>query len=111
MSMHTEETGKNFNKRYLFSGFFQILAWGMFMVSSMTAAIHLEPDFSKKSEIYKNTRVENIENVFNITQKLLREHSEEILNVRSLDYSSPSWTRSTLFNDNVIKWATVKVCV
>ena len=49
-------------------------------------------------EIYKNTRLENIDNVFIITQKLINEHSEEILNVRSLEYSSPSWTRSTLAN-------------
>ena len=37
--------------------------------------------------------------------------SEEILNVRSLDHSSPSWTRSTLFNNKAIKWAKAKVCV
>ena len=39
------------------------------------------------------------------------EHSEEIMSVKCLEYSSPSWTRSTLFNDNVIKWAKAKVCV
>ena len=88
-----------------------VLAWGKFMTSSMKAAIHLGPDFLENSEVCKNTRVENIENVFNISQKLLREHSEEILNVKILAYQSPSWTRSTLFNDNMIKWATAKVCV
>ena len=65
-----------------------VLAWRKFMTSSMKAAIHLGPDFLENSEIYKNTRVENIKNVFNISQKLLREHSEKNLNVRSLDYSS-----------------------
>ena len=77
------------------------------MTSSMKAAIHLGQDFLENSEIYKNTKFENIENVFNITQKLLKEHSEEIMNVKPLDHS-PSWTRSTLFNDNVIKWAKAK---
>ena len=48
--------------------------------------------------------------MFNITQQILSEHSEEILNVKTLDSHSPSWTRS-LFNDNVIKWAKAKVCV
>ena len=66
----------------------------------------------ENSEIYKKTKFENVENVFNITQIFLfYEHSEEILNVKTLDYHSPSWTRSTLFNDNVIKWAKAKVCV
>ena len=49
------------------------------MASSMKAAIHLGPEFSKNSEMYKNTGFENIENVFNITQKLIEEHSEELL--------------------------------
>ena len=41
----------------------------------------------------------------------MTEHSEVILNVRSLDCSSPSRTRSTLFNDKASKWAKAKVCV
>ena len=66
----------------------------MFMTSSMKATIHLRPDFQKKnSEIYKNTRFENIENVFNVSQKFIQEYSEEILIVRGLEYSSLSWTR------------------
>ena len=44
-----------------------VLTWWMFMASSMKAAIHLGPDFLMNSESYKNTRLENIENVFNIT--------------------------------------------
>ena len=50
----------------------KVLAWRMFMTSSMKAAIHLGQDFLENSEIYKNTKFENIENVFNITQKLLK---------------------------------------
>ena len=51
-----------------------------------------------------HTKFENIENVFNITQNFIKEHSEEFLNVKTL-------ARSTLFNENVIKWAKAKVCV
>ena len=54
---------------------------------------------------------ENIEIVFNISQKLPKEHPEEILNVRSLEYSSPSRTRSTAVSDEAIKWAKAKACV
>ena len=43
----------------------------------MKAAIHLGPNYVSNSEIYKNTRFENIENVFNITQKSIKEQSEE----------------------------------
>ena len=44
-------------------------------------------------------------------KKLIKKHSEEILNVKILDYPSPSWIRSTLFNDNLIKRVKAKVCV
>ena len=43
----------------------------------------------------------------------IREHfsKRRILNVKTLDYHSPSWTRSALFNDNVINRAKAKVCL
>ena len=49
--------------------------------------------------------------MFNITQKLVKEHSEEILNAKCLEYSSLSWARSVPANDRLIKWAKAKVCV
>ena len=70
-----------------------VLIWRMFMTSSMKAAIHVGPNYVSNSEIYKNTKFEDIESVFNITEKLVKEHSEEILNVQWLEYSSPSWMR------------------
>ena len=54
---------------------------------------------------------EDSECVLNITQKLVKEHSEEILNVKCLEYSSPSWARSVLSNDQAVKWEKPKVCV
>ena len=42
---------------------------------------------------------------------MVKEHSEEILNVECLEYSSPSWTRSILANDQAVKWAKAKACV
>ena len=55
------------------------------MFSLMNAAIHLGLNYVSNSEIHKNTKFEEIENLFNITQEGIKEHSEEILNVRSLD--------------------------
>ena len=81
------------------------------MTSSMKAPIHLGPNCVSNSEIYKNTKFEEIEIVFTIAQKLVKEHSEEIMNVKFLKYSSHSWARSVLANDQVIKWVKAKVCV
>ena len=54
---------------------------------------------------------EEIENSFNITQKLTLEHSEEILDVKPLESSPPSWMRSVLSHDQAIKWTKAKVRV
>ena len=34
-----------------------------------------------------------------------------VLNVKCLEYSSPSWARSVFANDQAVKWAKAKVCV
>ena len=82
-----------------------LLICGMFMSSSMKGAIRLGPNYLANSEIYKNTKFDEIESLFNITRKLVMELSEEILNVKCLEYSSPSWARSILSHDQAIKWA------
>ena len=48
------------------------------MASSMKAAIHLGPNYLTKLEVFKNTNFEKIHSLFNITQKLILEHSEGI---------------------------------
>ena len=55
------------------------------MSSSMEAAIHLGPNYTENLEVYKNTNFEEIPNLFNITQKWVSEHSEEILNVHTIE--------------------------
>ena len=85
-----------------------VLIWVMFMVSSMKAAIHLGPNYLANLEVYKNTNFEEIQSLFDITQKLILEHSEEIPNVNTIDSASLSWTRSVLFHDQVIQWTKQK---
>ena len=46
-----------------------VLTWGLFLATSMKAAIHLGLDFMTNSEIYKNTKFEKIWSVFNSTRK------------------------------------------
>ena len=77
----------------------------------MKTAIHLEPNYLANMEIYKNTKFEEIESLFNITQKLIMDNREEILKVKWLECSSPSSTRSVLSHDQPIKGAKAKVCV
>ena len=54
-----------------------LMIWRMFLISLMKADIHLGPSYVSNSEIYKNTKFVDTESVFNITQKLVKEHSEK----------------------------------
>ena len=79
-----------------------VFIWRMFVSSSMKAAMHLGPNYLANLEVYKNTNFEEIQSLFNITQKLILEHSEEILNVNTIDSAS-------LSHDQVIQWTKAKV--
>ena len=71
----------------------------------MKAAIHMGPDYTENLEIHKNTNFEE----FDITQKLVLFKQGEILNVKTIECASPSWTRSSLAHDQAIKWSKAKV--
>ena len=75
-----------------------LLIWCMFMSASMKAAIHVGPDFTEILEVYKNTNIEELQSLFDITQKLVHKRGE-ILNVKMIECASPSWTRSSLAHD------------
>ena len=57
------------------------------------------------------TNIDEILNLFNITQILILEHSEEIVKVNTIDSASPSWKRSVLSHDQVIQWTKARVPV
>ena len=61
-----------------------ISIWTLFMVSSMQAALHMEPSHTENLDVFKTSEIENIESLFNITSKMIRENSE-ITNVSSLE--------------------------
>ena len=65
------------------------------MSSPMKAAIHLGPNNLANLKVYKNTNFEEViplskkkRTSRNITQKLILEHSEEILNVNTIESAS-----------------------
>ena len=52
------------------------LMWGLFMTSSMKAAILLVPKYTENLMVYKNTNFKEIQNLFGVT--------EEIQNVKAI---------------------------
>ena len=81
----------------------KVLIWGLFMSTTTEAAIHLGPNYVEKLEVYRNTNFEELQDLFVIAQKLILDHQAEILNVTRTDWTAPSWTRSTLSHDRVIR--------
>ena len=71
------------------------------LISSMTAAIHLN---------VQELRIQFFESLFNVTKMLIMDNTE-IRNVKCLDCETPSWTRSTLLNDQAVQLAKAKVYV
>ena len=55
----------------------KIMMWGLFMCSSMKAAIHLVLNYTENLEAYMNTNFKQHQNLFEITKTLILEHSEE----------------------------------
>ena len=76
----------------------------------MKAASHMGPDCTEISKVYKDTNFEELQNLFDITQKLVHKQGE-ILNVKMIEGASPSWTRSSLAHDQAIMWSKAKVRV
>ena len=78
------------------------------MPTTMKASVHLGPNDNDNLE----ANFEELKNLFDITQRLILENEAEILNVYPRFIGkSPSWTRSTLPHDQVIKWTKAKVFV
>ena len=63
----------------------------------------------RKSTWIRNSRMSRVSLI--LLKKLVQEQSGEILNVECLRYSSPSWERWILANDQAIKWAKTRVFV
>ena len=81
------------------------------MATTMKAAVHLGPNYTENMEVCKHANFKEIQNLFNVSQRLIMEHPAEILNVSTVDWTFLSWQRSTLMHDQVITWTKAKVHV
>ena len=88
-----------------------VLIWWLFLSTTIKASVHLGPSYNENLVAYRNTDFEELETLFDITQRLILEHSFEILNVSTMVWNVACWMRSTLCHEQVVKWATAKVHV
>ena len=77
----------------------------------MQAALHLGQHYYENFVFYRNTNFEELNTLFDITQRLILEQDFEILNVSTIEWTFTPWMRFTLLHDTVVKWAKAKVHV
>ena len=74
----------------------------------MKAAIHLGPNYTENLEVFRCTNFKALGILFHTTLKIFLHHQVETLNVKTIERTSLSWTRSTLF---MVKWTKARVRV
>ena len=80
------------------------------MVSSMQAALCMDPCYKKKMELFKNSELENIKGLFGIS-RLIVEGNSEVKNVFPGDVASSLWGKLVLLKEQAIKWTKARVYV
>ena len=87
--------------------------WRMFMSSTVEASVVMGKNFSDNLHSIKNTReIFTLQQMFEISEQLILEQSDEILGVSQISWESSPWKHLSLFNDEeVISLSHAKVYV
>ena len=86
--------------------------WGMFMSSTLQASVFMEKNYSDNLHSIKNTEELTIKQMFDISEKLISEQSDEIYGVNTINWENFPWKQSSLVNDEeVISLSNAKVNV
>ena len=89
------------------------LIWRMFMSSTLEASVFMGKNYSGNSHSIKNTGKDlTMKQMFDISEKLITEQSDEIYGVNTINWSDCSWKHFSLIGDEeVISLSHAKVYV
>ena len=99
--------------------------WRMFMSSTLQESILMGNNYSENLHSIKNTEDLTVKQMFDISEKLLSEQSDEIYGVDTIDWEDSSWKYLSLVGDEqvislsntkVLSWknereSTIKLCM
>ena len=86
--------------------------WRMFMSTTWQASVFMGKNYSDNWHFIKNTEDLTTTQMFNISEKLISEQSDEIYGVKTIDWEDSSWKYFSLVGDEqVISLLHTKVCV
>ena len=88
------------------------LIWRMFMSSTLQASVFMEKEYSENLRSIKNTEDLTMKQMFDISEKLVSEQSDEIYGVNPINWEDSSWKHLSLIGDEqVISLQRTKVYV
>ena len=70
--------------------------WGMFMSSTLQASVFKDKNYSDNLHSIKNTEDLTMNQMFDISEKLISEQSDEIYGVNTLNWEDSSWKHLSL---------------
>ena len=88
------------------------LIWRMFMSSTLQASVFMEKNYSDNLHSIKNTEDPTMKQMFDISEKLISEQSDEIYGITTINWEDSSWKHMLLVGDEeVINLSHTKVHV
>ena len=75
---------------------------GMFMSSTLQASVFMVKNYSDNLHSIKNTEDLTMKQMFDISEKLITEQSDEICGISTSSWETSSWKYSSLFGDEEV---------
>ena len=86
--------------------------WGIFMSSTLQASVFMVKNYSDNLHSIKNTEDLTMKQMFDISEKLISEQSDEIYGVNTINWEDSSWKYFSLVGDeDVISLSNTKVFI
>ena len=76
--------------------------WGMFMSSTLQASVFMVKNYSDNLHSIKNTEDLTMKQIFDISEKLISEQSDEIYGVKTINWKNSSWKYLSLIGDEQV---------
>ena len=73
--------------------------WGMFMSSTLQASVFMGKNYSDNWHSIKNTEDLTMKQMFDISEKLVSEQSDEICGAKTINWENSSWKYLSLIGD------------
>ena len=87
------------------------MIWGIFMSAIMKAAVHLGQDYQQNLCTTEDTDFEKVRTLFDISQKLILDHKDEIFGISTIELNTVPCIRTTLLFDKAMNLSKAKVHV